>query len=89
VVAAIWLRKIIKGEWFLALGGILTLFFGVLLAILPIPGALDAAKQHLLAANLGFNRKHQVIVFNVQRAFFALATLCGKITVQPRPAHLS
>jgi uncharacterized membrane protein HdeD (DUF308 family) len=40
VVAAIWLRKMIKGEWFLALGGILTLFFGVLLAILPIPGAL-------------------------------------------------
>jgi uncharacterized membrane protein HdeD (DUF308 family) len=40
VVAAIWLRKIIKGEWFLALGGILTLFFGLLLAILPVPGAL-------------------------------------------------
>jgi len=41
--------------------------------------ALDAAKEHLLAANLGFNRKHQEIVFNVQRAFFALATLRGKI----------
>jgi len=42
-------------------------------------GALDAAKEHLLAANLDFNRKHQEIVFNVQRAFFALATLRGKI----------
>jgi len=42
-------------------------------------GALDAAKEQLLAANLGFNRKHQEIVFNVQRAFFALATLRGKI----------
>jgi outer membrane protein TolC len=41
--------------------------------------ALDEAKEHLLAANLGFNRKHQEIVFNVQRAFFALSTLRGKI----------
>jgi len=40
VVAAIWLRKIIKGEWLLVLCGILSLLFGVLLAILPVPGAL-------------------------------------------------
>ena len=43
--------------------------------------ALDAAKERLLAANLGFNRKHQEIVFRVQRAFFALTSLSGKIAV--------
>lgn len=43
--------------------------------------ALDAAKQRLLTANLGFNRKHQEIVFNVQRAFVALTSLNAKIAV--------
>src|SRR6266542_4250769 len=43
--------------------------------------ALDAAKERLLAANLGFNRKHQEIVFHVQRAFLALTSLNGKIAV--------
>jgi outer membrane protein len=43
--------------------------------------ALDAAKERLLAANLGFNRKHQEIIFRVQRAFFALTSLQGKIAV--------
>src|SRR5262249_35832083 len=42
---------------------------------------LDAAKQRLLAANLGFNRKHQEIVFHVQRAFIALTSLDAKIAV--------
>src|SRR4030095_16036782 len=35
----------------------------------------------LLAANLGFNRKHQQIIFNVQRAFLGLTSLRGKIAV--------
>src|SRR5499426_955263 len=43
--------------------------------------AWDAAKERLLAANLGFNRKHQEIVFNVQRAFLGLTSLRGKIAV--------
>jgi outer membrane protein len=43
--------------------------------------AWDAAKEHLLAANLGFNRKHQEIIFNVQRAFLGLTSLRGKIAV--------
>jgi outer membrane protein TolC len=43
--------------------------------------ALDAAKERLLAANLGFNRKHQEIIFRVQRAFFALTSVKGKIAV--------
>jgi len=43
--------------------------------------AMDAAKESLLAANLGFNRKHQEIAFRVQRAFFALTSLRGRIAV--------
>jgi outer membrane protein len=43
--------------------------------------AWDAAKERLLAANLGFNRKHQQIIFNVQRAFLGLTSLRGKIAV--------
>jgi outer membrane protein len=43
--------------------------------------AMDAAKDRLLAANLGFNRKHQEIIFRVQRAFLALTSLRGKIAV--------
>lgn len=41
----------------------------------------NAAKERLLAANLGFNRKHQEIIFRVQRAFFGLTSLRGKISV--------
>ena len=43
--------------------------------------AWDAAKERLLAANLGFNRKHQEIIFSVQRAFLGLTSLRGKIAV--------
>jgi outer membrane protein len=43
--------------------------------------ALDAGKQRLLATNLGFNRKHQEIVFHVQRAFIGLTSLNAKIAV--------
>jgi outer membrane protein len=43
--------------------------------------ARDAAKERLLAANLGFNRKHQGIIFRVQRAFLALTSLRAKIAV--------
>lgn len=42
---------------------------------------LDAAKQRLLAANLGFNRKHQEIVYRVRRAFIAMTSLTAKIAV--------
>src|SRR5262249_23801752 len=43
--------------------------------------ARDTAKERLLAANLGFNRKHQEINFHVQRAFLALTSLRAKIAV--------
>jgi outer membrane protein len=42
---------------------------------------LDAAKQRLLAANLGFNRKHQEVVYRVRHAFVSLASLNAKIAV--------
>lgn len=43
--------------------------------------AWDAANERLLAANLGFNRKHQEVILRVQRAFFGLTSLRAKIAV--------
>ena len=40
VAAAIRLRKYIKNEWLLALGGVLSMVFGILLMIFPGAGAL-------------------------------------------------
>lgn len=41
VVAAIALRREMEGEWFLVLVGALSIFFGVLLAVLPVAGILS------------------------------------------------
>jgi len=40
-----------------------------------------AAKNQLLAANLGFNARHQQIVFNVQSAFYEYCKARGRIEV--------
>jgi outer membrane protein TolC len=42
---------------------------------------VGAAKERLLAANLGFNARHLEIVFNVQTAFYKLSTVRGRIAV--------
>jgi len=42
---------------------------------------VSAAREQLLAANLGFNAQHLEIVFKVQTAFYALTTVRGKILV--------
>jgi outer membrane protein TolC len=42
---------------------------------------VGAARERLLAANLGFNARHLEIVFKVQTAFYNLSTVRGRITV--------
>ena len=39
-----------------------------------------AARARLLAANLGFNARHEQIVFKVQAAFYQLSSLIGRIS---------
>jgi len=43
--------------------------------------AWDAAKERLLAANLGFNRKHQQVAYAVQTAFYGLTSVRARIAV--------
>jgi outer membrane protein TolC len=42
---------------------------------------VGAARDRLLAANLGFNARHLEIVFKVQSAFYRLSTVRGSISV--------
>ena len=40
IAAAVWLRKVIQGEWTLILAGALSVLFGVLLILQPTTGAV-------------------------------------------------
>ena len=50
---------------------------------------VGAARNRLLAANLGFNARHQQIVFKVQTAFYGLSTVRGRITVAQTALELA
>lgn len=41
IVAAVWLRKVIRGEWFMGLGGALSTLFGLVLVLWPGTGILS------------------------------------------------
>jgi len=43
IAAAIRLRRIIEGEWLMALSGIISIVFGILVVIYPLAGALTMA----------------------------------------------
>jgi uncharacterized membrane protein HdeD (DUF308 family) len=43
IVAAVRLRRVVTGEWRLALSGALSVIFGILLFLFPIPGAIGIA----------------------------------------------
>jgi hypothetical protein len=43
IIAAVRLRREVQGEWLLALGGVLSVLFGILLAVRPSEGAVAVA----------------------------------------------
>jgi uncharacterized membrane protein HdeD (DUF308 family) len=69
IVTAIRLRRELQGEWMLALSGVLSVLFGVLLAVWPATGALAvvfligiyaiAFGIALVVLSLRLRKKHQ------------------------------
>ena len=66
IVEAVRLRKEIKGEWLLALGGIASLVFGVILVLFPGAGAL-AVVWLIGAYSILFGIVLLVLAFRLQR----------------------
>jgi uncharacterized membrane protein HdeD (DUF308 family) len=87
VVAAVRLRKVIEGEWALALSGILSIVFGVAVAILPGPGAVAIAWM-LAAYSIVFGTLLLVLGFRLralarQAPRPASPTSCGGTSSPP------
>jgi len=80
VIAAIRLRREIEGEWALALGGILSVLFGVALVIMPGPGALAVAWL-IGAYSLAFGVLMLVLAFRLRE----LARLYPRSAGVPTP----
>ena len=67
IVAAILLRKQIRGEWWLALSGVLSLAFGVLVMLWPGPGAL-ALVLWIAAYSIAFGVLTVALAFRLRGA---------------------
>ncbi len=66
IVAAVRLRKLIKGEWLLALAGVLSVLFGILIAVFPGVGVL-AMVVWIGAFALVNGVLHLVLAFRLRR----------------------
>ena len=78
IVAAVRLREVIRTEWLMAFGGVVSIIFGVLVLAQPGPGALA------LVFLFGF---YAVLVGVVQIGFgFRLRSLGEGVKATPKPA---
>lgn len=87
VVAAVRLRKEIRGEWALALSGIMSVVLGVGLVLLPGPGLLAIA-WWVAANSIAFGVVLLILAFRLRSAVRRLATASADVpgtSPAPRP----
>lgn len=83
IIAAVRLRNHIKGEWLLALGGIASLVFGILIMIAPVAGALVIA---LWVGAYALVFGVLLIALGIRLRTWGRSTLSGSPSA-PLPAH--